>query len=90
MDNILQIKNFYTVLKSYPYSANRDHENLFRSEFSEPCMFDKPVKRFYRKDLPSCRQDHFFHIFPANSKASPTNAGDDFILRVVFGAFRKA
>jgi hypothetical protein len=63
---------------------------LFRPEFPEPRIFDKPVERFNGKDFSSGRQDHFFHIFPAHSKASPANAGDDFILRIVFGAFRKA
>ena len=49
-------------------------------------MFDQPVERFYGKDLPPGRQDHFLHIpeFPEPISDNRQFFGDRFIFFPIF------
>lgn len=55
---------------------------LFRLEFFESRTLDQPIQGFCSKHLsPGC-QDHFLHIFPTHSEASPADASNNLKFRV--------
>jgi hypothetical protein len=63
---------------------------LFCSELRQFGMVNKVFKSLERKNLSSCGDEHFFHVFDPNSEAPAGNAGYDLVFLLAGWHFKGA